>query len=61
MVDRLRVWFLIACLFLGGSGGHTIAIVALVTINQDQDHFSYPSLPDPPPSPTLTGRTPNSY
>jgi hypothetical protein len=29
---------LFAWLFLGGSGGCAIAIVALVTINEDQDH-----------------------
>jgi hypothetical protein len=38
MVDRLRVFVLFACLFLGGSGGSPIAIVALVTINEDPDH-----------------------
>jgi hypothetical protein len=35
---QIMGFVLFACLFLGGSGGCAIAIVALVTINEDQDH-----------------------
>jgi hypothetical protein len=40
MVDKIKgfAFGLFVCLFLGGSGGCAIAIVALVSINEDHDH-----------------------